>query len=371
MVVTKRLLLVTIPFYRHAAAGGRMAKEVSRMAGDDRLTDKPSYPPSDSRLTDQPPAAPAAPAPPGEWALQPVTLRVVALMVLLYCWPLVLGPLLLAAGLAPRPAGTPTPEEAQALMRLQLIADALAFPLQIASVVLLLPRLGGVRLGQIGLTPRRLGCNVLWGVLGWLVITPVCFAVNYGVIALYGREAATNVQEHPFVQIAAHGLTPAAWLLLIFTATVSAPAMEELLFRGALQSWLERNVWASHGTMALALVVAAAMKGNDIRHALPQGGATLLIHLLPILFIVGLAVIYAAVCSLSRTAAPAVFAASALFASVHSFAWPSPVPLFVLALGLGWLAQRTRSLAGPMVLHGLFNAVSCVLLFFPQSGVTP
>ena len=62
-----------------------------------------------------------------------------------------------------------------------------------------------------------------------------------------------------------------------------------------------------------------------------------------------------------------MFASSALFAAVHSFAWPSPVALFVLALGLGWLAHRTRSLVGPIVLHGLFNAVSCVLLFLPQS----
>jgi len=293
-------------------------------------------------------------------------------MLLIYCWPLVLGPLLLAAGFTPRPVGTPTPEERMALMRLQLLADALAFPLQIASVVLLLPRFGGIRLGQIGLTPRRLGWNILWGALGWLAITPACFAVNLGVIALYGKEAATNVQEHPFVQMAAHGLTPAGWVLLIFTATISAPVMEELLFRGALQSWLERNVWASHAAMALALLVAAAMKANEVCAAWPQGGATLTIHLLPILFILALAVPYGGVCGFSRApAAPAVFAASVLFASVHSFAWPSPVALFVLALGLGTLAYRSRSLAGPMVLHGLFNAVSCVLLFFPQSGLNP
>src|SRR5439155_7815825 len=134
-----------------------------------------------------------------EWALQPVRLRVVALMLLIYCWPLVIGPLLLAAGFAPRPSGTPTAEATAALMRLQLVADALSFPLQIASVVLLLPRLGGVRPEQIGLTPRRLGRNCLWGVLGWLVLTPACFGVYLAVIALYGAEAAANVQEHPFV----------------------------------------------------------------------------------------------------------------------------------------------------------------------------
>lgn len=327
------------------------------MASDDRPTHQPVPPP----------------APVGADVAAPVTVAVVGLLLLIYfLWPLVFVRLLLAAGMAPYPTAAPTPQETQALLRVQLLADALAFPLQIASVVLLLPRFGGARLEQIGLTPRRLGRNALWGVLGWLLLTPACFAVNYGVIALYGRAAAANVQEHPFVQMAAGGLTPAWWLLLIFTATVSAPVMEELLFRGALQSWLERNVWASHAAMGLAFLVAAVMKGGDIRQALPQGGAALLIHLLPVLFMLALGVVYTGVWLLSRTpAAPAVFAASALFASVHSFAWPSPVALFVLALGLGTLAYRTRSLAGPMMLHGLFNAVSCVLLFFPQSGVTP
>jgi membrane protease YdiL (CAAX protease family) len=246
----------------------------------------------------------------------------------------------------------------------------LSFPLQVAAVVLLVPRLG-VQLGQIGLTKQWLGWNSLLGVGGWLILTPTCLALNYGVIALYGDAAATNVQEHPFVQMAAHGLSPAAWALLIFTASVSAPAMEELLFRGVLQTWLERNPRASHAVMGLALTLAAATKADDVWQAWLRGGTTLFIHLLPILFILALSAAYGGVWALTRTpAAPAVFAASALFASVHA-AWPSPVALFVLALGLGVLAQRTRSLAGPIVLHGLFNAVSCVLLFFPQSGVTP
>jgi membrane protease YdiL (CAAX protease family) len=40
------------------------------------------------------------------------------------------------------------------------------------------------------------------------------------------------------------------------------------------------------------------------------------------------------------------------------------VPLFVLGLALGTLAARTGSLVGPMVLHGLFNGVTCVVLLF-------
>ncbi len=229
-----------------------------------------------------------------------------------------------------------------------------------------------MRLEQIGLTFRRFGWNCLWGAVGWLILTPICLIVQMTVIALYGSAATSNVEEHPFVQMAQQGLTPLEWFLLIFTAVVSAPVMEEILFRGALQSWLEERSWAPHIVMGLAFLTTVAMKGGDIYNAWPQGGATLLLHLTPVLFIVGLSVVYLAVRLLSRArGASAIFAASALFASVHSFAWPSPVALFLLALGLGWLAHRTRSLAGPIVLHSLFNAVSCVLLFFPQSGVSP
>src|SRR5262249_22610993 len=51
---------------------------------------------------------------------------------------------------------------------------------------------------------------------------------------------------------------------------------------------------------------------------------------------------------------------SLLCGMMHAFAWPSPVPLFFLGLGLGWLAHRCQSLTASLVLHSLFNAVACV-----------
>ncbi len=318
---------------------------------------------SDDRLTELPPPPPDGPS--------PVTIRVVAVVLVVYAlWPSVVASLLMAARFVPRPSATPTPEEVQALTRTQLLTNVLAFPPQVASILLLLRPLTGVRLEQIGLTFRRLGWNCLWGAAGWLILTPICLVVYCGVILLYGSAAASNVEAHPFVQMAQQGLTPLEWFLLIFTATVAAPVMEEVLFRGALQSWLEERTWAPHAAMGLAFLTAAATKGNDVVNAWPQGGLQLLLHLTPILFILGLSVAYLVVWRLrSGPAAPAIFAASALFAAVHSFAWPEPVPLFVLALGLGWLAFRTRSLVGPIVLHSLFNAVACVDLILKVNGV--
>jgi membrane protease YdiL (CAAX protease family) len=63
----------------------------------------------------------------------------------------------------------------------------------------------------------------------------------------------------------------------------------------------------------------------------------------------------------------AVYATAALFALVHS-TWPNPIPLFVLGLGLGWLAVRTNGVLVPILVHGLFNAVSAVFLLRGGAG---
>ena len=47
---------------------------------------------------------------------------------------------------------------------------------------------------------------------------------------------------------------------------------------------------------------------------------------------------------------------------IHSNVWPSPIPLFVLGIGLGWLAVRTNGVLAPVIVHGLFNAVSVVFV---------
>jgi Type II CAAX prenyl endopeptidase Rce1-like len=54
----------------------------------------------------------------------------------------------------------------------------------------------------------------------------------------------------------------------------------------------------------------------------------------------------------------AIYGTALLFAMFHVSVWPTPIPLFVLALGLGYLAHRTQSIVGPIVLHVLFNAVA-------------
>ena len=121
--------------------------------------------------------------------------------------------------------------------------------------------------------------------------------------------------------------------------TVTAPVMEEMLFRGVLQTWLEHRPLGGVFVLMLALLVSLPTQRDAWATAWTRSVGHP-IALRPVLFVVVLCLIYGVVYRLSRKPTwPALFAASTLFAAVHSFAWPSPIPLFILALGLGWLAQ--------------------------------
>jgi membrane protease YdiL (CAAX protease family) len=58
----------------------------------------------------------------------------------------------------------------------------------------------------------------------------------------------------------------------------------------------------------------------------------------------------------------AIYGSAMLFAVFHSSAWPTPIPLFFLGLGLGWLAYRTQSLVSCITVHFLFNTVAFLTL---------
>lgn len=62
----------------------------------------------------------------------------------------------------------------------------------------------------------------------------------------------------------------------------------------------------------------------------------------------------------------ALFGVSAFFAAIH-FDIGTFVPLFVLALVLTWLYERTDNLLAPIAAHSLFNATNLAALYFlPQ-----
>jgi membrane protease YdiL (CAAX protease family) len=202
-----------------------------------------------------------------------------------------------------------------------------------------------------------LPAGVAFGTLAWVVATPVVFAVHFA--AVYLTEiSGGGVQEHPLTQLAT-GATAFDRLFFGLVVCLVTPLAEEFLFRGLLVRWAAGRWYRSW------LLVGAGGLFAVTRGAGEEGG----LSPAPVAFVAVLGVGQYALQRLGRwrgrfpvRMAVSVYATAALFAAAHSRIWPTPIPLFVLGLVLGYLAARTNRITACVVLHGLFNAVSYVYL---------
>jgi membrane protease YdiL (CAAX protease family) len=266
-------------------------------------------------------------------------------------------------------ANSDAPEEAGkgqlSRARVGLWTSVFCFPLNVATLLLLPRLLSDTQPFQLGLTTYRLGRSVFLAVLGWILLTPLVLWLNVLVHQLYVRIAGGEPALHSLTMLSRSN--PAWWelALVVFAAMVAAPIWEELLFRGLLQRWFSQRWWG--GALACGLAVAWALVNKSpliLSACSVQDWHVLGVALQPAGFVL-LLTPGLLVGSLFRRpyAGRAIYGTAVLFAIRHCESWPDPVALFVLALGLGWLADRTRSLVGPIVLHSLFNGVACVLMF--------
>ncbi len=204
---------------------------------------------------------------------------------------------------------------------------------------------------------RSTVASIRAGVRWWVVLTLVVLVVHAVVNAAF-TELGFAAEEHPLTRlgVTGPGIERVAFVL---QAAVFAPVLEEVVFRGALLGWLVagrlrptgRRVWA---ILVTAVAAAAVTRGDSPASpvafaALLAGGWGLLQTRIRKQRMIG-----------------GVYASAALFAAIHSPVWPTPIPLFVLGLGLGWVAVRTNSVLAPAIVHGLFNAVS--VLFVLSGG---
>jgi len=252
--------------------------------------------------------------------------------------------------------------------RLNLWANVLAFPLQAGTVPVVFYALAGIPAARIGFTRQRFRWNVLTAVCVWLLVTPLVFGVNVLVEESLRSIDPDAVQEHALTRLIQQGPSTLQWTLIVFNAVIIAPVLEETVFRGVLQPWFANIRNGGIGAMSAALVLAILLRLELIDHAWKQNGEGLLRALMPALFVLAMMPLLAVVSLRSPGTPPAIFATSVLFAAMHSSVWPTPVALLVLGLALGTLAARTKSLVGPIVVHALFNAVTCVGLLLSSAA---
>jgi membrane protease YdiL (CAAX protease family) len=183
--------------------------------------------------------------------------------------------------------------------------------------------------------------------VAWLVIAPTVLAISAFVSQLM-MQWGGSVEVHPLSTI---GGIPSLAFVFLVSACVATPIFEELLVRGIVLPWAvhdQRRSWL----VIVPAAVFAFMGAKD--------------HFLGVACFLAASVglmAYVLQTQRQRTECDeiaAVLSTSILFASLHSSVWPTPIPLFVFSIGLGWLAVRTGGVTAPIIVHGLLNAVSAI-----------
>jgi membrane protease YdiL (CAAX protease family) len=204
--------------------------------------------------------------------------------------------------------------------------------------------------------------KVWLAVLAWLVLAPAVLVFN-SVVNVLAQQCGVAPEHHPLEMLVGRPVSDQA--LFVAQACVGAPLSEEIMIRGLMLAWCIGRVripGAGVGPVSSArpwLVMGAAVAYVALRDSRP-----------PLIFaavlVVGLAVLWRFV-HVGARRTRAVYATAAFFALMHG-TWPNPIPLFVLGLGLGWLAVRTNGVLVPVLVHALFNSVSTVFLLRGGTG---
>jgi len=170
--------------------------------------------------------------------------------------------------------------------------------------------------------PALLYCVAAFG------LTFLTLAITLTICRLFGYD---HLQKHLFLELLSEEQVPLFSLIMLITlATLVAPLVEELLFRGLLQNFII-------GTLAHA--------HQPAQHPQPEGLVEVEVEVenKP----------YIRLSPLCRWAG--IIITAAIFAMVHPLQhWPA---LFVLGICLGYSYERHGNLLIPITMHCLFNVL--------------
>jgi membrane protease YdiL (CAAX protease family) len=273
------------------------------------------------------------------------------------------------SGIRPGPGGL-SPAEKMTLGSLVNVALLIVIP---ASLVWVSRSYSSLR--RFGIHREGLGRHARQGAVAFLLMSPVVYAIQYEAAVIWKPIA------HPVEEMLVKQPSAGRALFTFFVAVFLAPAVEELVFRGILQSWLSGLLLRSSGRKSVPVVgdgPGDALDGvwqPDDSEGAPAGDPSFerndslpgaarasegedkepLAGIEEVDFVERPA-------SRMMKIMPVVLA-SALFALLHAPQWPAPIAIFLLAMGLGILYQRTGSLVTSFTMHALFNGFSMLMLF--------
>ncbi len=184
---------------------------------------------------------------------------------------------------------------------------------------------------------------------------------------LFMRSSDEVESGHPLIRMVLES-PPSPWVLVLagVAAVVVAPICEEITFRLLLQGWLERWEDARLGWRKQAVDTSTTETP-----AVSETDATVATIEAPVLPIAPLDTAeplleddppVRGVAGLPYGWLPIIVSAAA-FGLAHFGYGPEPIPLFFLALVLGYLYQRTHRIVPSIVAHALFNLFTMIVLW--------
>ncbi len=269
------------------------------------------------------------------------------LLMLVYLW---LGP-------------SPTVQEV-GLWRRFLLCESLVRLSWLATILLLLVVLRRAEASDFGLDLSTWRKDLALGAASFALIAPFLYGLQLVLVRWWPK-------QHPLMDLLQQTDDPVIWMLVAWSVVVVAPISEEIAFRALLQGWLEKCL-GRFGDTANDTGDAPSPQRFGLETALDARGQLGTMA-------GGDSWDQRTGASTTTMAAPSVsprwlsrcgpiLTSSALFAAAHANHGPAWLPLFFLALALGWLYQRTRRLLPSIVLHTLINGYSFLLLMLAGPG---
>jgi membrane protease YdiL (CAAX protease family) len=272
-------------------------------------------------------------------------------------------------------------------------------------------------LRDLGLSFDKWWLQAVAGVIAFLAIEPVLLATQFAMTRIWESNA------HPLFKMVREEFSPGVPQLAILLAVFIAPMWEEFLFRGVIQSWMVRHFeWLEE----LRFGGGGWIKSRSQRRP-PEPAPVLVESLAGTASELEPAAFRATPASpefeqdfgpsvelppkpvpaeskddfpnpwaaprveppgkpLSTTpikprggprpaAHAGIITTSLIFGALHFDQWPAPIAVFLLAVAIGYVYERTGSLIAAFCMHATFNGLSTLFvlgsLLVPQSAQDP
>jgi membrane protease YdiL (CAAX protease family) len=252
---------------------------------------------------------------------------------------------------------------------LSTVPPTIAFFMMLACNAMFAPG----NLAAIGINVRKLLRGVGSGVVAFLIVGPMMFWVLMALDQVYRAVHYQHPSEHALLKSLGEAREERYAAMLALGAVMVAPLLEELLFRGHLQTfirqWLIEQSWRRElrGSGEFGLAQGLIPQPPPLPPPLPllaDGVPPVLPYMSPLM---------PPLPPLppppppSRVARPwhgwvAILITSVCFAALHE-TWTAPA-IFILSLSVGYVYERTGNLWSSITVHLLFNTLNTLQFIF-------